>query len=424
MASCTCFLSSPSPPLPFPSLAHPIRNLPSPRPHLHPPPHHAYCVVVQGAVIGCGVPALWGERPHAAEHAPAVRRLLAAGVTWVGQASVQPVNYPTLGVNIRNPAARRRAAGGGASGVAAAAALGIADLGVASDFMGSVRLPAACMGLSALVCTPGTLAGVPAGSTPRGSITGDAGASGNTSQQSPVPATLGNTTWRSGRAASASPCGPGGSSLEALAFLARDLPTLCRTAACLGLPGTPNLRHEITQVGLLGETAGEIIILTHIYLVCKTLQARLSAAALLCPPCCLAACVCCAVLCCTCLYSWPAPAQLMHRLVPPAATATLSWLCHFLLHCCCCCTLHCVFTGGGGRGPFCPVQLRDQPWCAARSPPAQLHTHPSFCPRRRHACACSHSLSHTLSHSYSHTLTLTLTVSAPHANSAPQPSYA
>eukprot|EP00775_Hariotina_reticulata_P013360 gene13360-13488_t len=119
------------------------------------------CVVaehipVQGAAVGCGVPSVWSERPVATSTAPAVTKLLNLGATVLGQASTQPCSYPTLGNNIRNPAAAARVAGGGCSGAAVAVATGEADLAIASDFLGSSRLPAACMGVASSLGLPGT----------------------------------------------------------------------------------------------------------------------------------------------------------------------------------------------------------------------------------------------------------------------------
>ena len=105
--------------------------------------------------MGCGIAGL--QRPAAAASAPAVASLQAAGAHAARHCSTQPLNAPTLGSNIRNPGATWRAAGGGCRGAAVAVARGEADLGVGSDLLGSVRLPAACMGLCSYVPSPGAL---------------------------------------------------------------------------------------------------------------------------------------------------------------------------------------------------------------------------------------------------------------------------
>ncbi|KAF8065916.1 RBM39 [Scenedesmus sp. PABB004] len=206
-------------------------------------------VAVQGAALGCGLPELWPGRPVAAEHAPLVRKLLALGVGVAGQGSTQPLNFPTLGDNVRNPAGRGRAAGGGATGAAAAVALGEAELALGSDFLGSLRLPAACMGLCAYVATPGALGGLDA-RTPRGSDAAeppDPGAPGS-ARASAGGAGGGAGSWRGGRASAGGAGAGGAAGLEAPGFVAAELPLLCRVASCLGVPGAASLRHELTQV--------------------------------------------------------------------------------------------------------------------------------------------------------------------------------
>lgn len=115
-------------------------------------------IPVVGAVMGCGVPALWEHMPQAEQSAGVVERLCTLGAEVVGQASCQPFNSPdSLGDNIRNPNGRFRCAGGGCSGGTAAVAAGAADVALASEYGGSAWVPAASMGLFCLATTPGVL---------------------------------------------------------------------------------------------------------------------------------------------------------------------------------------------------------------------------------------------------------------------------
>jgi hypothetical protein len=206
---------------------------------------------LQGGVVGCGIPSLWQDLQPASDPAPVIRKLLNLGAAITGQGSTQPCNYPTLGSNIRNPAGRFRVAGGGASGAAAAVAVGDADLAVGADYLGSLRIPAACMGLYSVVCTPGTLGPADPGAAARLSDpsaglgpTGDATPSSARSSDSSsgTGAAAGAGSWRSSRSSS------GSSSSEPLGFVAAEIGQLCRVSSCLGVPGAANLRHEVTQV--------------------------------------------------------------------------------------------------------------------------------------------------------------------------------
>ncbi|WIA37496.1 hypothetical protein OEZ86_014410 [Tetradesmus obliquus] len=214
-------------------------------------------VAVPGGVVGCGVPSLWQQQQPAADPAPVIRKLLNLGAAITGQGSTQPCNYPTLGANIRNPVGRFRVAGGGASGAAAAVAVGDADVAVCTDFLGSLRIPAACMGLCGVVYTPGTLGPADPSAAARisdsngnaGAVAaGDAtpGSARSSDSSSGIGAAAGAGSWRSSRSGSGSSSGGGGG--EPLGFVAAEVGQLCRVSSCLGVPGAANLRHEVTQV--------------------------------------------------------------------------------------------------------------------------------------------------------------------------------
>jgi aspartyl-tRNA(Asn)/glutamyl-tRNA(Gln) amidotransferase subunit A len=92
------------------------------------------------------------------EHVPtvtaeAVMRLEAAGYTDVGKANLHEFAYGVTSDNehygrVPNPLARDRIAGGSSGGSAAALALGLADAALGSDSGGSIRIPAACCGMT------------------------------------------------------------------------------------------------------------------------------------------------------------------------------------------------------------------------------------------------------------------------------------
>ena len=93
-----------------------------------------------------------------AEHVPAktaeaVRRLEAAGYQDVGKTNLHEFAYGTTSENphfgtVPNPLARDRLAGGSSGGSAAALAAGLADAALGTDTGGSIRIPAACCGIT------------------------------------------------------------------------------------------------------------------------------------------------------------------------------------------------------------------------------------------------------------------------------------
>eukprot|EP00878_Enallax_costatus_P033415 GHUV01036848.1.p1 GENE.GHUV01036848.1~~GHUV01036848.1.p1 ORF type:complete len:242 (-),score=57.40 GHUV01036848.1:121-846(-) len=199
----------------------------------HPPSVHSdrFYVLLQGAVVGCGVPAVWQQCPQAHEHAAVAKKLLAVDVSISGQGSTQPCNYPVLGDNIRNPVGRYRVAGGGCSGAAVAVARGEADLALGTDCLGSVRMPAACLGVYGFVCTPGVVSAFVPSSVPNSSRTDAADAANPQSNGTAVPARRSSSN-----------------SMEIVGLICSDLGLMCDVASYLGLPGRRELRHEMTQV--------------------------------------------------------------------------------------------------------------------------------------------------------------------------------
>jgi aspartyl-tRNA(Asn)/glutamyl-tRNA(Gln) amidotransferase subunit A len=95
-----------------------------------------------------------------AEHVPAataeaVTRLEAAGYVNVGKANLHEFAYGITSDNehfgrVPNPLAGDRTAGGSSGGNAAALAAGLADAALGTDSGGSIRIPAACCGVTGL----------------------------------------------------------------------------------------------------------------------------------------------------------------------------------------------------------------------------------------------------------------------------------
>ena len=93
------------------------------------------------------------DAPAAVGDAPCVARLAAAGMVCLGKTNLSEFAYSGLGLNPhfgtpRNPAAPGRVPGGSSSGSAAAVAAGAAPCAIGTDTSGSVRIPAAFMGLA------------------------------------------------------------------------------------------------------------------------------------------------------------------------------------------------------------------------------------------------------------------------------------
>jgi aspartyl-tRNA(Asn)/glutamyl-tRNA(Gln) amidotransferase subunit A len=88
------------------------------------------------------------------ETAEAVKRAEAAGYAVVGKTNLHEFAYGVTSQNphygtVPNPRGRARTAGGSSGGSAAAVAAGLADAALGSDSAGSVRIPAACCGITA-----------------------------------------------------------------------------------------------------------------------------------------------------------------------------------------------------------------------------------------------------------------------------------
>jgi amidase len=122
---------------------------------------------VAGAVTGAGNPTWAATHTPASAHAPAVTRLLGAGVSVVGKGACAEFAYSLSGDNAHygmpvNTAAPDRNPGGSTSGPAAAVAAGLSDLGLGTDTLGSIRIPASYCGLVGYRPTHGaiSLAGV------------------------------------------------------------------------------------------------------------------------------------------------------------------------------------------------------------------------------------------------------------------------
>jgi aspartyl-tRNA(Asn)/glutamyl-tRNA(Gln) amidotransferase subunit A len=95
-----------------------------------------------------------------AQTAEAVRRAEAAGYQNVGKTNLDEFAYGTTSQNphfgtVPNPLAPGRLAGGSSGGSAAALAAGFADAALGSDTGGSIRIPAACCGVTGFKPTYG-----------------------------------------------------------------------------------------------------------------------------------------------------------------------------------------------------------------------------------------------------------------------------
>jgi aspartyl-tRNA(Asn)/glutamyl-tRNA(Gln) amidotransferase subunit A len=92
------------------------------------------------------------DAPAAAQDAPIVARLRAAGAVIVGKTNMTEFAFSGIGINPHygtpgNPADRARIPGGSSSGAAVAVADGLCDIAIGSDTGGSTRIPAAFCGI-------------------------------------------------------------------------------------------------------------------------------------------------------------------------------------------------------------------------------------------------------------------------------------
>jgi amidase len=109
-------------------------------------------VDVAGAITGGGNPD-WAEgHDPATRSAPAVSALIRAGASLVGKGQCAELAFSLSGDNVHfgmpaNPAAPDRDPGGSTSGPASAVAGGLCDLGLGTDTLGSIRVPASYCGV-------------------------------------------------------------------------------------------------------------------------------------------------------------------------------------------------------------------------------------------------------------------------------------
>lgn len=106
---------------------------------------------VAGEVTLAGTKAL-DDAPPAAEDAPVVRRLKAAGAVLVGRTNMAQFAFSIVGLNPHfgtpgNPWDRTRIPGGSSSGAAVSVADGMSVAAIGSDTVGSIRAPAALCGI-------------------------------------------------------------------------------------------------------------------------------------------------------------------------------------------------------------------------------------------------------------------------------------
>ncbi|MGW4352486.1 amidase [Nocardia sp. NPDC004582] len=123
-------------------------------------------ISVKDVIAVAGLPATAGATAFAGNiatvTAPAVRRLLAADAVLVGKTNCPEFAFgvtcesPLLGAT-GNPRYPEVAPGGSSGGEAAALAAGASALGIGTDFGGSLRWPAQCVGVAALRPSAGTI---------------------------------------------------------------------------------------------------------------------------------------------------------------------------------------------------------------------------------------------------------------------------
>ncbi len=117
---------------------------------------------VAGSVTGAGNPDWASEREPAEGNAASVQTLLDAGAGLAGKGQCAELAFSLSGGNVHfgmpeNSAAPDRDPGGSTSGPAAAVAGGLCDLGVGTDTLGSIRVPASYCGLYGFRPTHGAI---------------------------------------------------------------------------------------------------------------------------------------------------------------------------------------------------------------------------------------------------------------------------
>jgi amidase len=117
---------------------------------------------VAGSVTGEGNPDWASAQPPAGADAAAVAALLGAGAELAGKGQCAELAFSLSGDNVHygmpvNGAAPDRDPGGSTSGPAALVSAGLADLGLGTDTLGSIRVPASYCGLYGYRPTFGTI---------------------------------------------------------------------------------------------------------------------------------------------------------------------------------------------------------------------------------------------------------------------------
>jgi aspartyl-tRNA(Asn)/glutamyl-tRNA(Gln) amidotransferase subunit A len=130
-------------------------------------PLHGVPVSVKDIVLTTEAPTTAGSRVFGAgittaRDAPVVRRLRRAGAIILGKTNLHEVALGVTSANehfgpARNPWDTSRIAGGSSGGSAVAVAAGLGPLSLGSDTRGSIRIPAACCGITGLKPTQGLL---------------------------------------------------------------------------------------------------------------------------------------------------------------------------------------------------------------------------------------------------------------------------
>ena len=117
---------------------------------------------VEGAVTGGGSPDWAAAHEPAHESASAVTALTTAGASLTAKGQCAELAFSLSGENVhfgmpRNPTAPERDPGGSTSGPASAVAGGLADLGLGTDTLGSIRVPASYCGIHGFRPTHGRI---------------------------------------------------------------------------------------------------------------------------------------------------------------------------------------------------------------------------------------------------------------------------
>ncbi len=118
------------------------------------------CIDVEGLPTTAGCQAIAEQAGPADRDAPVVAAARRAGARIVGKTSLTELCWSASGMNPwlgtpPNPLDPRRIPGGSSSGSAVAVATGEADVALGTDTGGSVRIPAACCGITGLKTTWG-----------------------------------------------------------------------------------------------------------------------------------------------------------------------------------------------------------------------------------------------------------------------------